>query len=475
MDNDGGLYDVEEFDDDSGQQERIPPPPVRKRLDTAPVYADTGASGYENHNIYDEKFESVPPYPKPDFNKISLKAYDLGAYIASALVDIPPQTVSGGAKRRDDASSTEEEIETLESEDNEYEDIPEIGEDEAVDELTFPVETLEELDAALVEDVPPSESTPDTDTRRSRHDIEWLKLAGEASTLEPENICAELSGEPEKPNPAAPPEKKVQKESGIELSSDILENDPFGRTVFTNNVTTVSKNPPINILTTKEPAYGEFIPAAVEEAEPEKTPPMTPSEDSGSSYAGKPADLSTVKSADSIYDVEEFEEADDDTGITPAISYSPASAMEEYTFESPHKGTDLNEIARQIEFAPMPEPAGVQDDDFDLDVSSPANELFAGGGGRSGNGNTADDANNNHPGPDTNGGEKSVIKNRGGVDYIDSAALREASVDTKGVDPVMKNLVDSVLKTPSKPPQKAQPNAAKISSKKTGQKPPSPA
>ncbi|MDR2803225.1 MAG: hypothetical protein LBB22_02920 [Treponema sp.] len=443
---DNGLYDVEEFDDVASPQSRMPSPP------TQPVPKTLDANEYGNQDVFDETIASAAPYPKPNFDEVLLKVYDPNVYITSILSDGTPQT-SDGTESLDDESGITEEIDRPEGE--EYEDISEIDEAEPLDELIPPQETQEELEAALEEDASPLEDAPATeaatgnaDTSQSQHDIEWLKLAGEAAALEPENIWAELSSGQETPKkPAATPEKKVRQEPGIELSSDILEDDPFGRVVFTNNVNAASKNPPINILTTKEPAYGEFIPVAVEEAKPKQIPQP---EASGSPPSDK------HKSVDSIYDVEEFAEVDNDADtVTPVINNPAASVIDEYTFESPRKGMDINEIAKKIEFSPMPKRANEQSDDFDLDVSSPVNELFA--GKATGSSNKVSGANNNQPKPDANGSEKSVIKKRGGVDYIDSAALREAVDDTKGVDPEMKNLVDSVLKKPQKPLPKTSP------------------
>jgi hypothetical protein len=50
-----------------------------------------------------------------------------------------------------------------------------------------------------------------------------------------------------------------------------------------------------------------------------------------------------------------------------------------HTFESPHKGTDFNALAKKIEFAPVKEEDDDDDDDFEIDISSPMSSLVFNG------------------------------------------------------------------------------------------------
>ncbi|MDR2509204.1 MAG: hypothetical protein LBC77_01010 [Spirochaetaceae bacterium] len=114
-----------------------------------------------------------------------------------------------------------------------------------------------------------------------------------------------------------------------------------------------------------------------------------------------------------LYDVESFEEAREEDIAAEAVSVSAGGEA-----ESP--GTDINKVAMRIEFAPAKEPV---DHDFDMDmiVFSPSEEIFA------------------------RVSQADLIKESGGVPYINASNLSDSQSGKEDIDPKMKTLVDSVL------------------------------
>jgi hypothetical protein len=235
-------------------------------------------------------------------------------------------------------------------------------------------------------------------------DNAWRKLAEETAAMEPSEIWEELAVKRETPEV---PEtvNDAGKDAGI-LNGDILEEDPF---IWDMPPEEALGGATGGLVDIEEAGYGEFIPETAEEAAP-------------------------VFSIDPLYNVEEFAEADDD--FVPDDHFSAA--------------------------ANAPSPVG----HLNTDAISPMNEIFIGGNNSAGKTPAkmreieTQKPVNPTPGSyfqffpndsddleflETVDEEESLIKKRNGIDYIDSAALKAASVRTEKVDPRMKNLVDSVL------------------------------
>ncbi|MDR0540111.1 MAG: hypothetical protein LBG74_06385, partial [Spirochaetaceae bacterium] len=202
--------------------------------------------------------------------------------------------------------------------------------------------------------------------------------------------------------------------------------------------------------------YGTWIPDSLPPPEsPAETPPSSDSAPppSGSLPTDKPAvetppfaqnlpplnELATVPFEeadipDEYYDVEEFEEVTEEDMANAA--FKPIDGPI-YTFETPHKGTDINEIAKEIDTAPLPEQtdnSAFFDDKFDMDVTSPVDYMFA-----------KDivpakekvSAKLNQP-------DDTIITEKDGVNYIRTGMLKNAYGGVE-VDLRFKSLVDDVL------------------------------
>jgi hypothetical protein len=455
-------YDVEEFEevgDDPARGHNIDNTDIEKNwLDKVKVFEDYSAS------------------PKADFNSISLCTYTpkdiyIGNNDDSGLPPDDDGRTSGKPAARTAASQDEYIPEigggseqpsgkpaarTTASQD---EDIPEIGGDDSEQ---------------------PSGESDDSKTE----DTAWLKLAGETVVMEPKEIWAELPKDQAAAEPSAKPIETPDENQNAIIFNGILDEDPFGSEVFRQVSETGYYNN--GFSGAAAPVYGEFISFMTKDDIKNTAPDNA---------------RKTDFSADPLYDVEEFIEADEDETIveSPVEPHPAAKAgsVDEYTFETLRKGTDINEIAKEIEAAPilnnMP-----QGTDIEIDVVSPASELFS-------NENTQKsdepplkqtsvqtapkvprkqaaakakpktqrkqtDAQTkskavNHASSyqnllfapnmseleyleaaDSEEDKQVIKKNRSGVDYIDPAVLKNAGVNTKNVDLAMKNLVDSVLR-----------------------------
>jgi hypothetical protein len=317
----------------------------------------------------------------------------------------------------------------------------------------------------LPEDI--SEIGGDEAAGAAAEDVAWLNLAVEAAAMEPTEIWAELSDADKVAETAEPAETPETTEAsgrfgpGKEpplLDSYILEQDPFEEDASSK----AGENVPYAHSGAAEagiPGYGEFIPAA--------------------------QDLTGGASGiDPLYNVEEFDDADNvDADI---YHQTPKEDHPSYPLIHPGKELNIDEIASQIEFAANDTQRAPPQDDFDLDVRSPLDEIFtekmtnkprrnartsplsAGKPGKKPPAappskplEAASRAPLSQPQyrffsqksgdleyieavDDEN--ETSLIKKRNGVDYIDSALLKKNSADTEKIDPKMKRLVDSVLR-----------------------------
>jgi hypothetical protein len=192
-------------------------------------------------------------------------------------------------------------------------------------------------------------------------DTAWLKLAGETAAMEPKEIWEQLDPST---NQAAAPAPQAVPQKSLTRFSDILEEDPFGNDAFKNQ--DFIKDNTFEVFKAVAPAYGEFISAM---------------ETNNSRPEFNKAKIEP--SLDPQYDVEEFLEVDDDDPVIEKPLVSPGaykSAVDDYTFETPRKGADINEIAKKIEFAPISNETLSQSDDIDdmnIDISSPSYELFS--------------------------------------------------------------------------------------------------
>jgi hypothetical protein len=293
--------------------------------------------------------------------------------------------------------------------------------------------------SAVLEDIPELAGVDeDTQTRADVSDSDdaaWLNLAGGTVVMDPHEIWAELTDEDEA---AAEREEVTEAVEAPEkkpslFNSDILEQDPFGEDAFDSAAESASGA--ADQYTTD---YGEFIPSA--------------------------ADLSAVTAGiDPLYDVEEFIDADSES---------------EPAFAPPGNQQNVDEIAREIEFAAVDKSIAPPKVDLNLRVRSPLKEIFFGkleNESPQASGKTAKKARGEKlrktfetaapaapPQPHysffsqklgdleyietaEDGTAASLIKKRGGVDYIDSALLKNTDTGEQNIDPKMKNLVDSVL------------------------------
>jgi hypothetical protein len=481
-----GPYDVEEF-------EEVDPRPAAASIKPASTLMPP-VSGYVPDA--DKIFEDYLAYPKTEFNNITLRAYTPASlYITESATNQPPEKVAKITSGTAAAVKPQPRAAV-------NEDVPEIG--GGGDE---PAAAKPQPRAAVNEDVPeiggggdePAAAKPQTraavneDAAETRNDAAnsntedtaWLKLAGETAVLEPNEIWEELSeeqeGEPSKP-------KSAKKPVSV-LFSGILEEDPFGSEAFKTSDKIYHSG---SSLDTSATAYGEFISFSATDDTENKTP--------DGSRAGAPANTpKPALSADPLYHVEEFFEADESAVIVestvPSAPLEKASIVDNYTFEARGKGMDINEIARKIDSTPASSNIPQDEPDMDISLASPANELFLSENARE---ETEVAPNGAPPKPSApksaakvppkkpapkaaakatpkrdavhrsnaapnypyslffqNSGEleylepvghieeKNVIKKSlSGVDYINPAALKNPGVN---VDPTMKNLVDSVL------------------------------
>jgi hypothetical protein len=299
-------------------------------------------------------------------------------------------------------------------------------------------------------DSAPVESTPADAGESVSEDAAWLSLAGNAAAMEPSDVWAELTdgGTPETT------EALKQQETPKKLSpfnSHILEQDPFDDTAFAGAVEGAFGGPD-RPAEADIPDYGEFIPSA-------------------------PA-LNKVVNIDPLYTVEEFDDVDGETLYQDAYKENP----EHYELVRPDKQIDIDEIARQIEFTAGDNSKPPHNDDFDLDIDSPLEEIFSKKtyneaaplspkppAGKTAKKvrelkarNTLEQASSPPPQHYRFFSQKSgdleyleaaedeaaapLIKKRHGVDYIDSGLLKKNSAGGENIDPQMKNLVDSVLR-----------------------------
>ncbi|MDR2489827.1 MAG: hypothetical protein LBD20_00315 [Spirochaetaceae bacterium] len=133
---------------------------------------------------------------------------------------------------------------------------------------------------------------------------------------------------------------------------------------------------------------------------------------------------------DNSFDVEEFEEvtAEDLANAVNTPFQGPL-----YAFENPHKGTNINQIAHEIDNSP---PKIILDDtaaDIDIDISSPVDYMFVKDIVQA---KEAVSAKLNPP-------DEKIIEERNGVHYIATGTLR--GIDDAAADPKLKSLVADVL------------------------------
>jgi hypothetical protein len=471
--------DVDEFEDAGTDISKLPAD-ISQMVETPLNYAAPGSTLYDveefgevedesapnpvpNHD-YDDKeiekfwldetkiFEDFAASPKPDFNNISLHTYTPSSIYSNDDADSGLSKDGGGQYEGEPEPQDAPPV-------TQYAGTPETdGDDERY--------TSEPDDSAI-------------------EDAAWLKLADESPIMEPKEIWAEL---PKDYAAEKPPVVSAEKPDGMFFSA-ILEEDPFGNDAFKYAGETEYYED--ELLDAASPAYGEFISFMTMDDTKNEAP-----------HNARKTDLS----ADPLYDVEEFVEADENDIIAEdSIAAYPAAktgSVDDYTFETLHKGADINEIAKKIEFAPVSNKSEQDVPDIEIDIASPS-ELFSVENIQEDNeppqeetpvqteaksktprvqtpaktgSKTKTPAKPKEPrkqasapvnsassyrdflfnanrgeleyleaaGPEEE--EKQVIKkNPSGVDYIDPAVLKNAGVDTKNVDIAMKNLVDSVL------------------------------
>jgi hypothetical protein len=297
-------------------------------------------------------------------------------------------------------------------------------------------------------------------------DAAWLNLAGEAAVIDPSEIWAELtnwnetagaSAAREKPATTEQPDEQEPEKKLPPFNSDILEQDPFDDVAF-DGITGDVLGAGGGMAEWDIIDYGEFIPSA--------------------------ADLNAIVShVDPLYSVEEFANADSkDENL-----YQNVPEESEAAFIPPDNQPNVDEIARQIEFAAVDQSVEPPKSNLKLEVSSPFGEFFSGNIENPGK-TTAPPSEKQSP-PDSVKTKKSarevkrpatvvqatlpqpyysffsqrsgdleyleaaedetgasLIKKRDGVDYIDSALLKNTNADEQNIDPKMKSLVDSVLR-----------------------------
>jgi hypothetical protein len=146
------------------------------------------------------------------------------------------------------------------------------------------------------------------------------------------------------------------------IFSGILEEDPFGSEAFKYADETGYYQD--GLFEADAAAYGEFI-SFMTANDIKNEPP----------HNARKINLSV----DPLYDVEEFVEADEDDTVEDSVAASPAAktgSVDDYTFETLRKGTDINEIAKKIEFTPVSNKPAQDVPDIEIDIASPS-ELFS--------------------------------------------------------------------------------------------------
>ncbi|MDR0410143.1 MAG: hypothetical protein LBH18_07105, partial [Spirochaetaceae bacterium] len=413
----GGPYDVEEFEavDEFGKGpydveefEEVDPDPAPMSAKFAP--SDLDDIDVENYQLnIDEMFEDFSDSPRPEFDSDNLRVYDpMSIYNAKTTDSLnspspnSPKPAAASARTQkkykraakadgshnepksspelaahdEQAQGKDEDAQESDDEDDDHkpqktaarseqsqkkdEGIPELdGEDDEPKPQKTAVQS--EQSQEKNENIPESEGGNDeTKVQKTAapktEDAAWLKLAGETAVMEPEDIWEELSediGED-----AA---KSAERPASL-FSSEILEEDPYGSDAFK---TTETDNTDY-ALENAEIVYGEFI----------SLPAKTDDKSAPTAIAPKPA-----LSADPLYNVEEFFEAEENAVITappPAAPYAAnTSVVDNYTFELPGKGTDINEIAKKIEASEVSPEAHQEEANIKIDIASPFNELFS--------------------------------------------------------------------------------------------------
>jgi hypothetical protein len=352
-------YDVEEF----GEVEDESAPALNHLPDisaSAPDYDDINDIDVEKFCLDETKiFEDFSTSPKPDFNNISLHTYTPSSIYSNEDTDSGLAVDGDEGDAEEPASQTDPLL-------PQYEGIPEL--DGNGDE-GYAEEPAAQTDPLLPQyaDIPEIGGNDDEGYAEEPGDSEledtaWLKLTGETALMEPKEGWTELPEDyaAEKPAVEAAGEN-VEQAAGMIFSS-ILEEDPFGSEAFKYADETGHYQD--GLLDAGVPAYGEFI-SFTTANDIKNEPPHN---------ARK-----TNLSVDPLYDVEEFVEADEDDTGEEAAAARPAAktgGVDDYTFETLRKGTDINEIAKKIEFTPVSNKPAQDVPDIEIDLASPS-ELFS--------------------------------------------------------------------------------------------------
>jgi hypothetical protein len=392
----------------------------------------------------------------------------------------PRLSMSGGAAPVEELSWTEERDMT--GEPDEFEGADELDEVAEFEEADGPGE-LEELDDSEemsgleelidseeedeLEELDTGQVSPKTEATGimsiSASIIDEIKTKAELEKAEQEQIELEKLKEQEQARLRLDEEDKkrilekvkIKEREAIEMelagTVQLLENDPFDSadSILSDD----AENPDLS--------YGDFvgldIPAkqggSSKTPAGEGLPPFTPVNGDSDPFAGidgaeifledtaeiigddisgelsEAMELETADDTDELDDLDELEEAsEEDLAIIKEAPTAPDRPV--FTFEDPHKGSDINKLAMAIEFS---KPPGTKDweHDFEMDmvIASPENELFN-SIGTSGNDTSSPQAAAND-----------VIDEKNGVPFIKTKEEPEEKLDAN-----MKNLVNSVLK-----------------------------
>jgi hypothetical protein len=266
----------------------------------------------------------------------------------------------------------------------------------------------------------------------------------EQDRIKQEKIREQEQEEKRREGEAAKVKEYQAVEAEIMSSARLLENDPFEGSdgVLSDDAEGLSYG---DFVRLDIPVSGENL-AGFSGPEPEF---FAPADDDSDPFAGIsgaeffPDDMPEIIGDDALAElpeilesllpedgipedeIEEFVEASEEDLTTikkaPPVPNGPA-----FTFEDPHKGSDINKIAMQIEFSKSDTKDWEHDFDMDMDmdmdmiIASPENELF-------------DNIDSN--------GNKDLIAEKNGVPFIKKKEGEEEELDTG-----MKNLVNSVLK-----------------------------
>ncbi|MDR2602377.1 MAG: hypothetical protein LBC53_08010 [Spirochaetaceae bacterium] len=136
-------------------------------------------------------------------------------------------------------------------------------------------------------------------------------------------------------------------------------------------------------------------------------------------------------------DVENFEEVTKDD-----LKYAANAPIKGpiYTFENPHKGTDINKIAKQIDLSPPKHQSEEEFINFDIDISSPIDDFIPVRRDGSISSAAMEPFREDLVEEET---ADEIIMEQDGIHYIEKKTL--SSLDDAGTNPELKNLISKIL------------------------------